>query len=580
MDRPPSAAIDPRRIGKALLFVAAACLLAAHLLALSRENVNWDEFALLSRAQESLATGRLVGDGRPGLGTLVLIPFVRGCTNAVDAVVAARSLWALFLLAYAGGLFVLVRQAARGAASRPSTGAVLAVALVALVPTFQRWGLQVRTDQPALALGLWGGVALLASARRPVWALATGAAWGVGFLFSQKVVYPALLSSLLALSCQLRAGPLLARREASRAALLVAAAGACVLAFRAATSGPAAGGTLGVESSLGSNAFYGTFGYRTYLGMLNLLVPHLLLLLLLVAATAASLARTRRLPAQLWLGWAVVAAGAAVVVLHGSRFPYFWMTLGLFPAVAAGLTLERLLEPLPVRLRGLVLPVTFVLLLLKAGPAALEVTRDTQAHQREALEFVGRNFDATARGFHPERALLCRADPKPFQIYFSEAILRRFVGPRGEEQLQAFVGEFRSRPVRFIVESYRLDQFPDPVLRFWEEAYAFYAASVAVPGRRIDGARGERLRFEAVVDGPFRLHLPPGSAADHVLVDGAPLRDGGSVQLARGAHTLQLVGAVRGGLLALALEEPPDLSRVAPFYHPDAVREMRGQLRW
>src|SRR5690606_35656095 len=59
----------------------------------SNENINWDEFALLWRGASTLETGVLNGGGRPGLGTVVTMPFAADCTNPVRSALALRCLW-------------------------------------------------------------------------------------------------------------------------------------------------------------------------------------------------------------------------------------------------------------------------------------------------------------------------------------------------------------------------------------------------------------------------------------------------------------------------------------------------------
>ena len=42
------------------------------------------------------------------------------------------------------------------------------------------------------------------------------------------------------------------------------------------------------------------------------------------------------------VAWAVLALGVAVLLFHAAAFSYFWMTLGLFPAVAFTLSRDSL----------------------------------------------------------------------------------------------------------------------------------------------------------------------------------------------------------------------------------------------
>ena len=54
-----------------------------------------------------------------------------------------------------------------------------------LLPAFLEWSLQVRSDHIALVGATWGGVALLASRRRPALAVCAGLCFGIGWLSSQ-----------------------------------------------------------------------------------------------------------------------------------------------------------------------------------------------------------------------------------------------------------------------------------------------------------------------------------------------------------------------------------------------------------
>ena len=182
-----------------------AALLVAHVISVFTENINIDEFALMARAADTLATGQLQAGGRPGLGTLILLPFVRDCTNSIAAIRGARLLWVGFTIALVSGLWFLLSIFLRTSSHRREAAA-LGIALLVFVPAFLRFSIQLRSDQPAIALGLWGGVALIVSRRSAPWAFLAGLAFGVGFFFSQKLIYVAALTALLAL------GALLLRR--------------------------------------------------------------------------------------------------------------------------------------------------------------------------------------------------------------------------------------------------------------------------------------------------------------------------------------------------------------------------------
>ena len=150
-----------------------------------------------------------------------------------------------------------------------------------------------------------------------------------------------------------------------------------------------------------------TIGFSQYRAILPTLAPHGLLLLALSIATAAACVKRRRVDG-LWVAWAVLALGIAVAAFHASAFAYFWMTLGLFPAVAFALAAPSLREALPDARRKLVPLATAGLWLMLAaqGLARIaELTLDTQSVQRESLTFIHRNFgDEVIGTYHHPRA--------------------------------------------------------------------------------------------------------------------------------------------------------------------------------
>ena len=162
-----------RIVAGVCLALLAATLLLLQILAVRTETVNWDEFGHLFRAHETLRTGRLHAGGRPGLASIVAIPTVRGCTDAVSAVRRARYVWLLFTALLVAGTWTLLRRFCRRNAS-PALAASLGTGLLVFVPVFLRWSLQVRADQPALAASVWSGVVLLGKRRRWEHAFAAG----------------------------------------------------------------------------------------------------------------------------------------------------------------------------------------------------------------------------------------------------------------------------------------------------------------------------------------------------------------------------------------------------------------------
>jgi len=561
-----------RRLGPWALGLAAAAVAGLRIAAVYSVAGNWDEFGLFENASITHETGVLNGGGRPGLAQLAVLPLVAGCHDEIEVLQRARLLWIFFTLAFLVGVGVLVAQLQSDPDRRAADGA-LAVALLALVPAFLESSIQVRTDQIALAAGVWGGVALLASARRPALALAAGALLGLGFLSTQKLIYVAALVGLLALARVDFARRDRFRHEALRAGLCALGFAAVLLAVYAATTreiAVASGHTTltprVVRDGLSSFDFYReTIGWSQYRAMLPTLVPHLALLVALTAATLVAWRRREPRHPALTLAWLILILGAAVGLFHAAAFSYFWMTLGLFPAFAFAVARRPICDLLPSALPIRRLAIAGFWLAL-AGPGVLEMIamlNDTQKVQRDSFDFIHANFQASDAGFQPESALFCRGDAQPLQHYFSGDIYRRFGTPGSEPNRARLIQQFRDEPIVFIVESFRLNQFPVEIRRFWADNYQPYRASVFVAGRRLEGRGGSSSAFELVAPGEYRW-LPIGGPQP-ITLDGQPLAAGEVTYLASGQHVVDFPDDVPAGILVWALAQPPGLAPLA-FY--------------
>jgi hypothetical protein len=579
---PPDPPAHPQRrlpagaVGALVLFVVVALGLL-RFASVRTESINWDEFNLMQNAAWTLSSGELHAGGRPGLAVLILLPFVSDCQDEIAAIQQARGLWLFFTFAALAGLATLLTRI-RPRSPQRFTDAALGLALLAAVPSFLIWSLQIRTDQIALACGLWGAVALLASRERPPLAGLAGILFGLGYLSSQKVVYVAGLAGVLALGDLWRLRERELTREALRAVTCIAAMGMMIVGFHAsipillpgeaASQAPAVSnlgfGAAGAAYDFQMSVFdyyRKTIGYSQYVAILPTLIPHVCLLALMAAATLIRFWRRQEIPRRLVLAWAVVLLGLLVGLFHAGAFAYFWMTLGLFPAVAIVLARDAIAElfaPWP-RLAQQVAVAGLVVLLL--APAAVTLTgllEDTQSVQRESLRFTQRNFDRSDTGFHPEAGLFCRDDPHHFPAYFSQLINRIF-GPEARCMTCApeFIGEFYEKQVKFIVASFRLGQFPQLVRSFVEQNYLPYVGSVMVAGKRFE-EEGESTRdFSLVVDGDY-LWLPNRPPA-LIEIDGVRIPTGGRVQLKRGSHVASFPEGQTPGVLVLAMGEPPKL---------------------
>ncbi len=595
LDFTPSSMSDPaagrpragwaRNGWRALLICAAVVIVAVRTLSIYTESANWDEFNLLHNGAWTFQSGELHAGGRPGLAIVAVLPFVADCSSEIDVVRRVRVLWMFFTLAGLVGFALLLRQLDPTSPQR-NVDALLGVALLALVPDFLVWSIQVRADQPAIAAAMWGGVALLASRTRPGWTtVMAGLAFGLGTLSSQKAVYLVALFGLLAAADVWRRHERQFTRDALRVVVCLSAMGLVVVGFYALApqvfdGGPAAPSIAEPVRTFGAEAagrqirfqmsvfdyYRATIGYSQYVEMLPTLVPHMFFLALMVIASVASVARRQVLPHSLMVAWAVCGLGLTVGLFHAGAFRYFWMTLGVFPAVAFVLArepVEALLESWgrPVR-RGAV-ALFWCLLVGQAFVQSATLLRDTQAVQRETFDFARRNFERDEAGFHAEAGFFCSDDADRFPPYFSQLIERQFAADSGCAQCAPrLIHKFEHEQVKYVVASFRLTQFPPLVQTFWQENYLPYSGALLVAGKFLRAERDEG-RVDLVVDGDY-LWLPNEPPAD-VSIDGRLIRTGERVQLERGGHEVRFPKSTTRGMLVLAMDGPPKLP-LRPFY--------------
>jgi len=541
-----------------------------HVASIFTENINWDEFALLSRVERMVATGALQGAGRPGAIEIVLAPFVRGCEDSVTALREARLLTAVATFLAIFGLYVLARRA-RSDRERPSQGAWLAVALLIFALPFQRWSLQVRTDPFGIAWGIWGAVAWLGAPRRHRNAGIAGVLFGLGFLFTQKVLYVAVLGGCLRVAHEYRNPQPKLRRLLAEAALCGGALLAVIVAYRLLVplffKPPA---QLRFSRALEIFASYReTFGLALYRGMLAALVPHLLLIAALIAATVLAL-RERKPRGHLASSWSLLGLAVVVAAFHTGMFPYFWMTLGLFPALALGCSAEEIARVAPPRVRRVAIGAWTACLVVPTAVYAVQLLDDTQRIQRDALGFIAHEIGPDRHGIQLEGALACRRDPDPFQVYFRHHIEQGFYGPNANK-IPAFVERLRNKPVYFLIQSHMIGFFPEPIRRFWEENYQLYFGPVYVVGRTLPDAG--TLTYDVFAPGKYRWQALDQARRSQLQVDSLTLHDHETIVLTRGPHTLRAIGGA--GRLVLSVNVDPSWVSDS-FYTGAAIREIIG----
>jgi len=584
----PATPGEKPRLGRGSRWVLCSALaivvIGMRFAAVHSESINWDEFNLVHHAAWTHQSGELHAGGRPGLAVLVLLPLVADCEDEIDVVRRGRILWIAFTLAAIAGLAALILQLNPNSPRRYGD-AVLGVLLLALVPDFLLWSVQIRADQIAIAAALWGSVALLASRSRPGLATVAGLLFGIGTLSSQKALYLVALAGLLALFDCWRMRERGFVRDGLRGLLCLSAMGLAIVGYYALiprffeSAAIPANLALPVEpfASEGSGSAYrfqmgvfdyyrSTIGFSQYVEMLPSLIPQIFFALGMLLAAARQLARGKLPGERDILAWSVMALGVGVCLFHAGAFKYFWMTLGVFPVVAfvlARQSVEALLEPLPAAVRT---GIRLVFLCGLIAPGAMQMTfmlRDTQAVQRESFAFTHANFEATDAGFQAEAGLFCREEPNRFPAYFSQKINREF-GPesRCADCAIDLIHRFYDEQVRFVVASFRMTQFPPAVQNFWQDHYLPYRGSVLVAGKffRDEGAAG---KFDLVADGEY-LWLP-NSPPSNIEIDGVRVMTGGRMRLEQGQHEVQFPEGNAAGMLVLAMDGPPKLP-LTPFY--------------
>lgn len=570
-----------------VLLLVAGWFLTTHYLHVFSEVINWDEFAILERAERSVRFGKVIGDGRPGLITIVLMPFVKGCIDATRSVVEARLLWQGITVAYLFGVYCLVRRwfAHAGRPQEGNAPALLAVALLAFLPAFVVWSVQVRTDQAALAATVWAGVLLLSTGY--LQAALAGALIAIGLLCTQKGIYTvALVGVLFATATLARAWPLhdRSREELQRAAkrlgvVAIAAVGVIALYYQLVPDVKRLASGDMVMSSLETMRFSRkSQGYRIYTVHMMRLIVHWVLFAVLVAWSGRALWNRDRAELPLIATcWLALVLGLAVIVVHGSAFPYFIMTAGLFPALALSMAAGR---PLATTGRS-AWPIIAALVVMSAMQSlweSVEMLSDTQREQRETLRLVYDSPLKDRRGYHVEGALLCMRDPDPLPTMFSPGIWQRFYGsPQAMQNRTAWIEEFRSRPVAYIVESYRLAQFPPELRTFFARHYIWYARSLYIAGYNVISGTGPR-EVDVIVPGRYRWDADVTSPRATLTIGETILRSGDTIPLGVGTYTAQVPETDGRGQLILDDLPRPTRDGYPFFYHRRQIGQLGGRL--
>ena len=260
--------------------------------------------------------------------------------------------------------------------------------------------------------------------------------------------------------------------------------------------------------------------------------------------------------------WLALLLGLVVIRFHGSSYPYFIMTAGLFPAVALSMATWRPLA----RAGRMAWPIVVSLVVLAAFQSAaesVEMLADTQLEQRETMRLVYDSKLRDRRGYQVEGALFCAHDPNPLRVMFSQEIWRRFhASPQASQATTDFIAELRNRPVAYFVESYRMNQFSPEIRMFFAEHYVWYARSLFVAGFNVERA-GAAGNVDVIVPGAYRWVPDPENPDASIEVAATLMHPLSVIELDTGKHNVAVRRAgTKGSLL------PADLPLVTRDAYP------------
>jgi hypothetical protein len=318
-------------------------------------------------------------------------------------------------------------------------------------------------------------------------------------------------------------------------------------------------------------------GYRIYTVHAHRLVVHWVLFAVLVLWSLRAIIRRETTDAlPLTTCWLTLVLGVAVIMFHGSSFPYFLMTAGLFPALALSMAVRSPLA-LAGRMARPILVTLIAFAALQSAAESIEMLADTQWEQRETLRLVHESRLRERRGYHVEGALFCARDPDPLPTLFSQDIWRRFKNsPQAARATTDFINQFRERPVAYVVESYRLRQFPAEIRDFLAEHYVWYARSLYVAGFRIDLPPGARREIDVIVPGEY-LWVPEFKERKLVILVGKDaLPPAARISLDKGTHSVSGHQSGTSGRLVLADLPPINRDGYPAFYHRRQIAQLGG----
>jgi hypothetical protein len=156
---------------------------------------------------------------------------------------------------------------------------------------------------------------------------------------------------------------------------------------------------------------------------------------------------------------------------------------------------------------------------------------------------------------------------------FSPNIFRHFrVSPQAMQNRADWIGEFRDRPIAYIVDSYRLGQFPEEIRAFWSQHYVWYARSLYVAGFNVAGT----TEVDVIVPGIYRWDPHKASPAATLRLGGRTLSPGDETALSVGTLSAEAIGENVAGQLILADLPRPTRDGYPFFYLRRQIAQLGG----
>lgn len=261
-----------------------------------------------------------------------------------------------------------------------------------------------------------------------------------------------------------------------------------------------------------------------------------------------------------WAATPALLFSLAYVALNPTFYPYNFVDVAPFWAIAAGLALAEL------EVRAGRLGMLLAIVALAVIPAArfVKLLRPTLGDQLAVNRFAAAVTAPGDRVFDGSGLILTRRGPRQWRLH-SLMVPRYWAGEF------SLASELTRQPVRLFVPSYRTSWLTPSDAAFVERAFPRFRGMLGVAGwvvRRDDFRDGAAPAF-LVSGGPHAIVAADPTVGHHVLLDGEPYR--GPRQLAPGRHRIAWTGDGPPPPWLALVWSPPGMNR--------ALEELPEELR-